>query len=126
MYFGEECLAEITAVWENLFEEFTTRRRGFEDRCGAYLSEILISLSRHVAVNTLADEKKLKTIAWLHKHFASDTSVAELAAMEHLSESRYRLIFHRQTGYSGSGYPEGFRHAGPSHPDHGGGPHRKT
>ena len=100
IYSGEECLAEITAVWENLFEEFTTRRRGFEDRCGAYLSEILITLSRHVAVNTPADEKKLKTIAWLHKHFASDTSVAELAAMEHLSESRYRLIFQRQTGYS--------------------------
>lgn len=90
--------------FEPLFAEFTDRRRGFDDACAAALTEILVSLSRAVSTGSRTTGRPLSTIAWLHSHFTENTPLGTLAAMEHLSESRYRTVFHRQTGLSPSEY----------------------
>jgi len=48
--------------------------------------------------------RKLETLAYLHSHFREETRIAELASMEHLSESRYRTVFRRHTGVSPGEY----------------------
>lgn len=90
----------ILALFEALFNEFTDRRRGFDDACAAELTEILVALSRAVSTGSRTTGRTLSTIAWLHSHFLENTPMSTLAAMEHLSESRYRTVFHRQTGLS--------------------------
>lgn len=104
---GAENSHAITALphaFERLFDEFTDRRRGFDDACAAELTGILVSLSRAVSTGSHTTERTLSTIAWLHSHFLENTPLSTLAAMEHLSESRYRTVFHQQTGLSPSEY----------------------
>lgn len=90
--------------FEKLFDEFTDRRRGFDDACAAGLTQILVSLSRAVSTGSRTKGRNLSTIAWLHSHFLENTPLSALAAMEHLSESRYRTVFRQQTGLSPSEY----------------------
>lgn len=109
IYTVGDCLGDIYPLFEGMFEEFTNRPRGFDDRCSAYLSEILVQLSRHAAMDAPGTEKKLCSLSWLHRHFAQDVPIEVLAAMEHLSESRYRIVFRRQTGYSPGEYRTALR-----------------
>lgn len=94
----------IPARFDALFDEFTNRQRGFDDACAAGLMGILVSLSRAVSTASHPTGRPLSTISWLHSHFTENTSLSELASMEHLSESRYRTVFHQQTGLSPSEY----------------------
>lgn len=95
---------QFALSFERLFDEFTDRRRGFDDACAAELTAILVSLSRAVSTGRRTTSRPLSTIAWLHSHFLENIPLRDLAAMEHLSESRYRTVFHKQTGLSPSEY----------------------
>ncbi len=100
------CQSPVERVEERfgwLFGEYTNRQRGFDDACAAALTQILVCLSRDVSVDT-KDVRKLSTLTWLHAHFTENQPVRELAAMEHLSESRYRSVFRRHTGVSPTEY----------------------
>lgn len=104
MYTADNESTHILALFEALFDEFTDRRRGFDDACAAELTEILVSLSRAVSTGSRTPKRTLSTIAWLHSHFLENTPMSTLAAMEHLSESRYRTVFRRQAGLSPGEY----------------------
>ena len=104
IYSAADSVPKIRERFEFLFGEFTNRQRGFEDACASRLTQILVSLSRGAAIGDTGAVRKLTTLAWLHGHFAENLSMGELAAMEHLSESRYRSVFRRQTGFSPSEY----------------------
>ncbi len=102
--YSADNIEKVKERFEFLFGEFTNRQRGFDDACASRLTQILVCLSRAAATGTTDAGRKLTTLAWLHGHFADNISMGELAAMEHLSESRYRSVFRRQTGFSPSEY----------------------
>jgi len=90
----------VIGLFTALFGEFVNRRWGFDDACAALLTKILVTLSRDTITDTVPAKRPLLTLAWLHRHFMEDHSIADLAAMEHLSQSRYRHVFREQTGVS--------------------------
>ena len=45
-----------------------------------------------------ADERVSRSIAYMHRAYGQPLSVAEMAAHVHLSESRFRHLFHQRTG----------------------------
>ena len=104
IYSAADSIQKLRDRFDFLFGEFTNRQRGFDDACASRLTQILVCLSRAAATGETAAARKLTTLAWLHSHFAENLSMGELAAMEHLSESRYRSVFRRQTGFSPSEY----------------------
>ena len=94
----------IEGLFRSMFGEFANRRAGFDDACGALLSRILVELTRGADKASVGEIRKLETVAYLHTHFREETCISDLAAMEHLSESRYRTVFHRHTGMSPGEY----------------------
>ena len=92
-----------------LFAEFANRRPGFDEACAALLSGILVELARGVDRAAAGPMRKLESVAYLHSHYREEVRVAELAAMEHLSESRYRAVFHQQMGTSPLDYRTALR-----------------
>ncbi len=100
IYSTGEGSTRIPEMFDQLFAEFTSRQRGFDDACAARLTQILVQLSRAVSTASHTAERTLSTIVWLHSHFTEDIPMGELAVMEHLSESRYRTVFRKQTGLS--------------------------
>ncbi len=103
IYTAPESVDKVAERFGFLFGEYGSRMRGFDDACASRLTQILVCLSRASSIDP-ADVRKLTTIAWLHGHFTENATVGELAAMEHLSESRYRSVFRRQTGLSPAEY----------------------
>jgi len=104
IYSAADSIPRIRERFDFLFGEFTNRQRGFDDACASRLTQILVCLSRAASIGNRTAERKLTTLAWLHGHFTENIPMGELAAMEHLSEGRYRSVFRRQTGLSPSEY----------------------
>jgi len=105
----EKRMHRICGDFQRLFSEFVNRRPGFDDICGAILTEILVELARGEARASAGPRRKLESVAWLHSHYMEDHRIADLAAMEHLSESRYRDVFRRHTGLSPGDYRTALR-----------------
>lgn len=104
IYSTANCIPHLKEQFEFLFGEFTNFQRGFDDACASHLTQILVCLSRAAMIDKHTPERKLSTLAWLHAHFTENVPIEQLASMEHLSESRYRSVFRRQTGLSPSEY----------------------
>lgn len=101
--------ARITAAFTRLFEEFANRRPGFDDACAAELTEILVELTRGADRVAVGPMRKLETVSYLHSHFREEFTVGELAAMEHMSLSRYRALFRQQMGLAPMEYRTALR-----------------
>lgn len=96
---------ETTDGWFNaIFREFIERRIGFDDACGARLTLLLTGLARCMEREDALLTRALTSLQYLHCHFTEDIPIAALAAMEHLSESRYRSVFRDCTGLSPNEY----------------------
>lgn len=106
---GESGKGRIIESFTRLFDEFINRRPGFDDACSAHLTAILVELTRGVDKITVGPMRRLASVAYLHGHYTEQTPIAELAEMEHLSESRYREVFRAQTGYSPGDYRTALR-----------------
>ncbi len=109
VYSAAESMTKVEERFQFLFSEFANRGRGFDQATASRLMQILVCLSRMALIDGASQEKKLTTLAWLHSHFAENCSIRELAAMEHLSESRYRSVFRKRTGLSPSEYRTALR-----------------
>lgn len=105
---AEKTLSEISDVFERLFAEFAERKPFFDEAAAHLLSEILVRLARGSDAKT-AEARRLVTTAYLHRSFGKDVSIEQLAALEHLSVSRYRQLFKAQTGLSPSEYRTALR-----------------
>lgn len=99
----------ILDLFRGLFDEFSNRRPGMEEACTGFLTNILVSLMRETEKVSIGKKRKLITVSYLHTHYKENTSVNELAAMEHLSVSRYREVFRRHTGLSPVDYRTAIR-----------------
>jgi len=106
---NEKRMQRIVRNFTRLFEEFADRRPGFNEACSSLAGEILIELVRGADCAGAGPLRKLESVSYLHSHFREDTRIAELAAMEHLSESRYREVFRTQTGLSPGDYRTALR-----------------
>ena len=106
---GEASRRRILDGFARLFAEFANRRPGFDEACAALLSGILVELARGVDRAAAGPMRKLESVAYLHSHYREEVRVADLAAMEHLSESRYRAVFHQQMGTSPLDYRTALR-----------------
>lgn len=96
---------ETTDRWFNdIFRECVERGAGFDDACAARLSLLLTGLARCMETEDAALPRSLKSLRYLHCHYTENISIAALAAIEHLSESRYRSVFHDCTGFSPNEY----------------------
>ena len=97
-------MREIDRLFGELFREFIERGAGFDDACGARLTLLLTVLARCMETESAVSPRSLRSLRYLHCHYTEEISIAELAAMEHLSESRYRSVFRDCTGFSPNEY----------------------
>ncbi len=93
----------MTEHWQRLFNSFILNDEFFPDVSTAILTEILAQFSRYIH-NTTLRNSFLKSITFIHKNYADDIKISELAEMEHLSETHYRTCFRKITGISPSEY----------------------
>ena len=86
------------------------RQPGYEEITAAMFTEILIHLGRFVREGspelqqTHLRSQLAKTAVYIHNHYTEDISIAQLAAMEHMSERWYRTLFREAFGASPSSY----------------------
>ena len=100
----------IRREFDALFQEFILQLPGYEEMTAALLTSILIRLGRFVQAETPeVHETRLRsqlaqTAIHIHNHYTDDISISQLAAMENLSERRYREVFQEAFGTSPSNY----------------------
>lgn len=99
----------IISEFNNMFIEFIRRDYCFETAAATQLVSICINLSRNMY--NLADgrskanrDRVQASIKFIHKNFTSNISLRQLAAIEHISISRFRTIFKHCTGFSPKDY----------------------
>ena len=81
--------------FNNMFTEFIRRDYCFEAAAASHLISICINLSRNMSNlatsrDTINRDRIQASIKFIHKNFKSNISLKQLAAIEHLSISRYR------------------------------------
>lgn len=91
--------AGIYDCFTRLFVEFAIRDDNFDGMTAALLTEILTCISR-LAKNHKKAVRLLKSISYIHGHFAEDIPIKKLADMEHLSITHFRTVFKKHTGMS--------------------------
>jgi len=100
---------QVIHVFNNMFTEFILRDYCFEIAAASHLISICINLGRSVSNlvtgRDIANRDRIQaSIKFIHKNFNSNISLKQLAAIEHLSISRYRTIFKQCTGFSPKNY----------------------
>jgi len=94
--------------FEEIFQDFILRDECFDRSTAARLTAICVKL--HRSADTVAgnrsetDSRIYHSLAYIHKNYAHDLNIEELAAQEHLSPSRFRALFKERTGLSPMDY----------------------
>lgn len=94
-------------AFSGLFREFMMRDIGFEDSCAALLTGLIVELGRNVSsggMESMVKSRFAQSLSYIHSHYTADIKIGELAAMEHLSVSRFRDVFRIITGMSPAAY----------------------
>lgn len=106
----ESQIAQISQEIEAIFREFILRQPGYEEITAAMFTEVLIHLGRFVREDTPELQQAhlrsqlAQTAVYIHNHYTEDISVSQLAAMEHMSDRWYRMLFREAFGTSPSSY----------------------
>lgn len=96
----------IKRDFSSMFSEIMLRRDGYEEMCSALLQAILVRLSRCIADNPQHERSSQsrtrlkKSLELIHSAYCDKLIISDLAAAEHLSESRYRELFRAALGTS--------------------------
>ncbi len=91
-------------IFHKLFREFMLRRIGWESITASLLTQLLVGIGRDLHRFDDSPDAGLlrrrleKSAGCIHAGYAHDIRIAELAQMEHLSESRYRELFREAFG----------------------------
>jgi AraC family transcriptional regulator, arabinose operon regulatory protein len=107
VWLGEE--PELLALYEELLD---VMEHGYAASRLLYASQILTHLiglmiwvsHRSSGENLNAAQKVAQSIAYMKQHLDQSASFASFAAMANLSESHYRSLFKRETGYAPMDY----------------------
>ncbi len=99
-----ECMQDLRQELGRLFREIMLRRPGFEQMAVSLLMSIFVRLGRGVVrednKETDCDLRNRleQSVAYIHSHYTENISIRTLAAMEYLSDSRYREVFRETFG----------------------------
>jgi AraC-like DNA-binding protein len=107
VYLGDN--PELMALFEELLDVV---EHGYATSRLLYASNILTHLlglmiwdrQRNWRGNLNADQKVVQSIAYMKQHLEHSATSASFAALANLSESHYRALFKRQTGYAPMDY----------------------
>lgn len=96
----------LERLYNELFQTFLRRDNCSEDLAAAHLTAILVTLGRRAAdrAGEGGDRRITRALAHIHSHYADPLTVESLAALEHLSASRFRTVFRDSTGLSPRDY----------------------
>ncbi len=109
-----DCIHDISSVdverikrdFSHMFNEIMLRRDGFEEMCSSLLQAILVRLSRRIVDNPNREQnahlrtRLKKSLEAINSTYCEKLVISELAALEHLSESRFRQLFRAALGTS--------------------------
>lgn len=103
---------EVVLAFSELFEEFIRNDFCADSACAAKACSLFVLLAR-LAARRGRGKEDLRSFQhskeYMHRNFASEICIGELACMENLSVSRYRAAFRAHTGLSPSEYLAGLR-----------------
>lgn len=101
-----EDAGRIAAGFEQLFLPFQRRDKWFDPDCSARLTSLLVEIGRMLSgtVPARREARLSRSLDHLRANFTHPVSIGELAAMDFLSESRYRTLFREITGQSPQEY----------------------
>lgn len=103
---------EVVLAFSELFEEFIRNDFCADSACAAKACCLFVLLAR-LAARCGNRKEALRSFQaskeYMHRNFASEICISELARMENLSLSRYRAAFREHTGLSPSEYLVGLR-----------------
>jgi len=96
---------DIADMFRQMFQNFIYRDACYETAAGAQLTGILVQIRRSVngltaARRNLSAVKISKSLNYIHRHYSQMITVGQLAEIEHLSVSRYRVLFRQCIGVS--------------------------
>ena len=88
----------LQAEFEAVFKTFLVRDQCFDLDSAAKLTALLVAVGRYKRGENdraacIYEDRLHKSIEYIHNHFTSEFSIADLAQLENLSESRYRAVF---------------------------------
>lgn len=94
--------------FEDIFRDFMIRDNCFDLSATAKLTSICVTISRRseaAASNPAETDSRIyHSLDYIHKNYARNLNIEELAAREHLSPSRFRTLFKERTGLSPMDY----------------------
>lgn len=100
--------ASIQLDFEEVFRDFIVRDSCFSLSAAAKLTSICVEISRRVEMAgsspSETDSRIYHSLAYIHKNYDRDLTIEQLAALEHLSVSRFRTLFKARTGLSPMDY----------------------
>lgn len=95
----------VTDLFKKMASEFICREPDFSFSAATYLLQILVRIRRYTEKPVNTHAKKLrKSLEFLHSQYHTPITIEELAAIEGMSASRYRVLFHQVTGISPKQY----------------------
>lgn len=91
--------------FESLFREFIARDCCFNQSSAARLTAICVEIKRRADKSLTGgasgmDGRIYRSLMYIHKNYNASLSVEYLARLEHLSVSRFRVLFKKATGLS--------------------------
>lgn len=98
--------ALLVSQFEGLFHDFILRDRCFTLSATSHLLSICVEISRRLedAKGTPGNSRVYRSISYIHQNYDKKLSVPLLAELEHISPSRFRLLFREATGLSPMDY----------------------
>lgn len=97
--------SQIINLFQKVATEIMCREPDFVFATATYLQQILVTIKRFENPTASISAKKLKkSLEMLHNNYNKILSVHELAELEGLSDSRYRVLFRNVTGISPKQY----------------------
>lgn len=101
-------------LFQNIYDEYTTRQKGFQNIIRAYLIELIIKIfrefDRHQPTFTQSHQDLVeKAISYMQENYKSHISLDDIVSGIFLSKNYFRQIFKKTTGISISSYIQELR-----------------
>ena len=94
----------ITQRFQSIFDAFEKQDRFRDRELSALLERLLIAIARSVSTDGSDPAILSRSIRYINANYSSDIKIPDLAAMEHLSTSRYNFLFKERLGVSPKKY----------------------
>lgn len=104
-----QCPEYIIPKFTAMFDTFLLRDELFDLDSTYHLMELLVTIGRSIMSSQMAgshkkDRNLQQSLEFLHTNFTKPITVKQLADMEFMSESRYRVLFHEKMNQSPQEY----------------------